>query len=818
MYMANSGHWLKTARLDTGSMGTAESPDMSNSEPTIYAGILTVSDRCSRGETQDFSGPKLQEILYNLENYRVVVKVNKIVPDETDEISKTLRDWADNLGLNLILTTGGTGFAPRDVTPEATRAVVDKLATGMSIAITMAACKVTPMAMLSRAVCGIRNNVFICNFPGSVKASSECLQVILPALPHGISLLLNKTSEVQRVHSNMARDGATQRMTESRRHHGVMSDIYAPSHQLNEGSMPNSSQMPSCLQRTNCTSSLSNSSVASLRRADSSHVRSRHSLTSNNGANPRAMSSHSLNAGSDVASLDGRSSHAASSHHASSSHHIPPVMAVQDEPVLISERDLDLEEDGFNAPSTSAVPDTQAVFMKTIRSPGRSHVSDSSTSGVYSNEFSKVARRQRTSSYPMTSMDKAYGLVLNNSFPLPYIIKSYKDAFSHVLAEDVRAKGPLPPFPASVMDGYAVIAADTPGDLDVVGSSVCDRSNNTSRGNYLAPGQTIRVTTGAPLPLGADAVVPVEDTVLLSESDDGETELWVRILKSVTSGQDVRPIGNDIKTGEIVVKSGTRLGPSEIGLLACVGVTSVHVFKMPVVAVFSTGSELCDPDTQDLGPGEIRDSNRVALMLSLQQQGFSTLDMGIVPDEPQKLKDALLGACERADVVVTSGGVSMGEKDFLKPLLINIGATIHFGRVLMKPGKPTTFATIDTQNGKKSFFALPGNPVSAIVTLNLFVLPALRKLSGGSDLRPTIIKVKLSSDVRLDPRPEYQRVHLRWEPKDPTPWADSTGRQMSSRLLSMRKANALLMLPPKSDDCHTIKRGDIVDAMVIDRL
>ncbi|KAK2508860.1 hypothetical protein MC885_006650, partial [Smutsia gigantea] len=377
------------------------------------------------------------------------------------------------------------------------------------------------------------------------------------------------------------------------------------------------------------------------------------------------------------------------------------------------------------------------------------------------------------------------------------------------------------------------------------------------------PGQVMRVTTGAPIPCGADAVVQVEDTELIRESDDGTEELEVRILVQARPGQDIRPIGHDIKRGECVLAKGTHMGPSEIGLLATVGVTEVEVNKFPVVAVMSTGNELLNPE-DDLLPGKIRDSNRSTLLATIQEHGYPTINLGIVGDNPDDLLNALNEGISRADVIITSGGVSMGEKDYLKQVLdIDLHAQIHFGRVFMKPGLPTTFATLDIDGVRKIIFALPalgkveingvqqllvvrslpfasrpecvyplrhltialfrhpldqGNPVSAVVTCNLFVVPALRKMQGILDPRPTIIKARLSCDVKLDPRPEYHRCILTWHHQEPLPWAQSTGNQMSSRLMSMRSANGLLMLPPKTEQYVELHKGEVVDVMVIGRL
>uniref|UniRef100_A0A671KWX3 Gephyrin n=1 Tax=Sinocyclocheilus anshuiensis TaxID=1608454 RepID=A0A671KWX3_9TELE len=429
-------------------------------------------------------------------------------------------------------------------------------------------------------------------------------------------------------------------------------------------------------------------------------------------------------------------------------------------------------------------------------------------------DITKVARRHRMSPFPLTSMDKAFITVLEMTPVLGNEIINYRDGMGRVLAQDVYAKDNLPPFPASVKDGYAVRAADGPGDRFIIGESQAGEQPILT----VMPGQVMRVTTGAPIPCGADAVVQVEDTELLRESEDGTEELEVRILVQARPGQDIRPIGHDIKRGECVLAKGTHMGASEIGLLATVGVTEVEVQKFPVVAVMSTGNELLNPE-DDLHPGKIRDSNRSTLLATIQEHGYPTINLGIVGDNPDDLLNALHEGISRADVIITSGGVSMGEKDYLKQVLdIDLHAQIHFGRVFMKPGLPTTFATLDIDGTRKLIFALPGNPVSAVVTCNLFVIPALRKMQGILDPRPTIIKARLSCDVKLDPRPEYHRCILTWHHQEPLPWAQSTGNQMSSRLMSMRSANGLLMLPPKTEQYVELHKGEVVDVMVIGRL
>ncbi|XP_056437909.1 gephyrin b [Gadus chalcogrammus] len=466
--------------------------------------------------------------------------------------------------------------------------------------------------------------------------------------------------------------------------------------------------------------------------------------------------------------------------------------------------------------------DRRRTFNSRVQSrcSSKENILRSSHSAV---DITKVARRHRMSPFPLTSMDKAFITVLEMTAILGNEIINYRDGMGRVLAQDVYAKDNLPPFPASVKDGYAVRAADGPGDRFIIGESQAGEQPT----HTVMPGQVMRVTTGAPIPCGADAVVQVEDTELLRESEDGTEELEVRILVQARPGQDIRPIGHDIKRGECVLGKGTHMGPSEIGLLATVGVTEVEVQKFPVVAVMSTGNELLNPE-DDLHPGKIRDSNRSTLLATIQEHGYPTINLGIVGDKhhsPDDLLNALNEGISRADVIITSGGVSMGEKvpypcDYLKQVLdIDLHAQIHFGRVFMKPGLPTTFATMEMDGARKLIFALPGsNPVSAVVTCNLFVIPALRKMQGILDPRPTIIKARLSCDVKLDPRPEYHRCILTWHHQEPLPWAQSTGNQVSSRLMSMRSANGLLMLPPKTEQYVELHKGEVVDVMVIGRL
>ncbi|XP_023120026.1 gephyrin b isoform X1 [Amphiprion ocellaris] len=788
---------------------------LTNHDHQIRVGVLTVSDSCFRNLAEDRSGVNLKDLVHDPSLLGGMIAAYKIVPDEIDEIKETLVDWCDEKELNLILTTGGTGFAPRDVTPEATKEVIEREAPGMSLAMLMGSLNVTPLGMLSRPVCGIRGKTLIINLPGSKKGSQECFQFILPALPHAIDLLRDAVVKVKEAADELE-------------------DLPSPPPPLSPP--PNSS--PRCqtedkgVQCEEEDEEKKDSGVASTEDSSSSHItaasiaakipdsiisrgvqvlpRDAASLSTTPSESPRAQATSRLSTAScptpkaRLPSCSSTLSIAEASRREFRAH--------LDEVITLKSRYSTLDQ--LQCRLEGLKDDRRRTFSSRVQSrcSSKENILRSSHSAV---DITKVARRHRMSPFPLTSMDKAFITVLEMTAVLGTEIINYRDGMGRVLAQDVYAKDNLPPFPASVKDGYAVRAADGPGDRFIIGESQAGEQPT----HTVMPGQVMRVTTGAPIPCGADAVVQVEDTELLRESEDGTEELEVRILVQARPGQDIRPIGHDIKRGECVLAKGTHMGPSEIGLLATVGVTEVEVQKFPVVAVMSTGNELLNPE-DDLHPGKIRDSNRSTLLATIQEHGYPTINLGIVGDNPDDLLNALNEGISRADVIITSGGVSMGEKDYLKQVLdIDLHAQIHFGRVFMKPGLPTTFATLDIDGARKLIFALPGrNPVSAVVTCNLFVIPALRKMQGILDPRPTIIKARLSCDVKLDPRPEYHRCILTWHHQEPLPWAQSTGNQVSSRLMSMRSANGLLMLPPKTEQYVELHKGEVVDVMVIGRL
>ena len=399
------------------------------------------------------------------------------------------------------------------------------------------------------------------------------------------------------------------------------------------------------------------------------------------------------------------------------------------------------------------------------------------------------------SPYPLIDIEEAWRRVADTLSPLPSGRCTLDESLGLVLSEDIVATENTPPFASSAMDGYAVIAGDSALQRRVIG----EQDAGPIQALVVKEGTAARIMTGAALPDGADAVIPVEDTI--------EEEGIVRLSAEVSPGQYVRPVGQDIASGDIVLQRGARIGPAEIGLLATVGCTDVPVHPRPRVAVMATGDELVPPD-QTPGPGRIRDSNSYALVAAIRAAGCTPIHLGLVEDSLDALRMALLKGVTKADMVLTSGGVSMGARDLIKPLLEELG-TVHFGRLSQKPGKPLTYATVRG----KPVFGLPGFPVSSLVSVENFVRPALRLIGGHSALWRPEVSVRLAHKVRHAPdRTEFQRATL--ENSDGEFLATTTGAQVSGRLKSLVGANALLRLPAGRGD---FGQGERVTAVLIDR-
>jgi molybdopterin molybdotransferase len=420
----------------------------------------------------------------------------------------------------------------------------------------------------------------------------------------------------------------------------------------------------------------------------------------------------------------------------------------------------------------------------------------------------------RESTYPLVEVDEAAALVLDHMPVLGVERVALAHCIGRVLAEDLMAPVSLPLFPASAVDGYALRSADAGRPLRVLGESAAGRPFSGT----ITPGTAARILTGGVLPDGADCVVMVEEVRV-----EGEV---VTTPSPLHPGTNFHAPGADVRAGERVATAGTQLGAAELGLAAALNFPRLPVRRRPRVALLSTGDELVEVGAK-AGRGQIVDSNRWALLAALREAGAEVRGLGIGPDEPRALRKLVVEALREADVLVTSGGVSVGTHDLIKPLLESLG-TVHVGRVKLKPGKPFTFATIPAEGlratavanstppatggeGEKLAFGLPGFPVSSLVTFEVFVRPALRKMQGFAGLQRPTLPVRLAYDARASAdRTEYQRVTLRQKGGDLV--AETTGSQSSSRLMSLAGAHALVRVPPGDQG---ISAGSIVDAMIL---
>ncbi len=377
---------------------------------------------------------------------------------------------------------------------------------------------------------------------------------------------------------------------------------------------------------------------------------------------------------------------------------------------------------------------------------------------------------------------------------LPLHQVGFREALGLVLAEPVVAPHDVPPFPNSAMDGYAVRHDDVaaaPAELTVVEEVGAGQVPEREVG----PGEAIKIMTGAPMPPGADTVVKVEDT----DMPDAAT---VRILVAPVRGANVRPAGGDMEAGASVLDAGVRLRPPQIALLAAVGVQPT-VRRRPVVAIVSTGDEIVPPETPTLAPGKIRDTNRTMLRGALEDLGVTIIDRGIVPDDVELLTRVLGHAARQADVVITSGGVSMGEYDVVKAAL---SGTIAFNKVAMQPGKPFAFGAL----AETPFFGLPGNPVSVLVSFEQFVRPAILHMMGAVELfRPRIVATA-AEPISTDPA---KTVFVRVEVAFDRGWtARPSGGQSSNVLSALAAADGFAVVPVGTAD---VAPGDQVEVEML---
>ncbi|KAI9798018.1 MAG: hypothetical protein M1835_005021 [Candelina submexicana] len=672
----------------------------------LTAGILIVSETAAQDPESDSSGDLLRRVIetdggdqWDLVNLRT-----QIVPDDVIDIQRTVLQWANGEeSLNLIVTTGGTGFAVEDRTPEAISPLIQRHAPGLVHGMLAASLSITPFALMSRPVAGVRNKSIIITLPGSPKGAKENLQSVIKLIPHA------------------------------------------------------------CVQAAGADSrSIHAGGVGKLEKE----------------------AGFKQGAGSAVEPTRDHHHHHHHHHHSQAHGH---------------------SHGGHAVPIPHVNPESHPLS----NDPEAGHT-----------------RRNRSSPYPMLTVDEALKLIINKT-PAPKVIEASVNSalVGAVLAEDVKASEAVPAFRASIVDGYAVAVPEDgsmkKGVFPVASVSLAQPGEVPA----LKDVQIARITTGAPLPLGATSVVMVEDTILKSKTDDGKEEKEVEILTDqIKHGENVREIGSDIETGATILSRGeeiTSVG-GELGLLASVGIAKVSVYKRPIVGVLSTGDEIVPHNRHGgLRVGEVRDCNRPTILATINGWGFESIDLGIASDKPGALEEVIRRAFREVDVVVTTGGVSMGELDLLKPTIErSLGGTIHFGRVSVKPGKPSTFATVPVKNDtgereSKLIFSLPGNPASAIVTLHLFVLPSLHQAAGIYPTGLPKVVVTLDQDIMPDRvRAEYHRSMVTAR-RDGLLYAISTGGQRSSRIGSLKSANALLCL--QADD-KVLKKGQKVEALMMGRV
>ena len=361
-----------------------------------------------------------------------------------------------------------------------------------------------------------------------------------------------------------------------------------------------------------------------------------------------------------------------------------------------------------------------------------------------------------------------------------------RDGLDRVLFEEIRAPFDVPPHRNAAMDGYAVKGAELPTSapkaFKIIGESFAGHPFNGS----VSTDECVRIMTGAVVAHGTDTVIMQEHV-----QRDGETIL---VEPGHTPGQNVRQAGEDLRTGQIVLSPGRRLNAADIGLLASLGLAEIDVFRQPVVAFFSTGDELKGIG-QTLGVGEIYDSNRYTLYAMLRRLNVEIIDMGVIPDEPEAVKSAFREAARVADLVITSGGVSVGEADYVTETLNDLGS-VDFWKIAMKPGRPLAFGTV----GEALFFGLPGNPVSVMATFTLFARVALLKLMGAHATPPLRLRAVCESKLsKRAGRKDFQRGILSQNPEGKLT-VHTTGLQGSHVLSSMSKANCFIVIPLESGD------------------
>ncbi|MES0371708.1 MAG: gephyrin-like molybdotransferase Glp [Mariprofundaceae bacterium] len=412
----------------------------------------------------------------------------------------------------------------------------------------------------------------------------------------------------------------------------------------------------------------------------------------------------------------------------------------------------------------------------------------------------------------MNSVTKAQEIVLSHVQRLDVESVSIHQAMGRVLAEDVASNRNHPPYDVSAMDGYAIRYANVEGaskDSPVTLNVVDDIRAGSEPKCAVCTGEASMIMTGAPIPEGANAVIRVEDTSRRShkgrhgkEEHGPDVEIWAE----VPSGDNIRPMGENLKLGDCVAKVGDEIRPAEVGILAMVKKAEVQVYRQPTVAILSNGDELEDID-EPFDPAKIPNANSYTVMAQLQAIGIKPVILGIARDTREQLEEKLREGL-KYDVLIISGGVSVGHHDFVRPTLKDMGIDMHFWRVAMRPGHPMAFGTSD----KTTVFALPGNPVASMVCVEEFVVPGMRKMMGFTKLfRPTVEAVVGRSVKDREGRLHFMRATLR-KGADGRSIVTSVGAQGSGILMSMVNADALMIVPANR---AALDKGEKVRAQLL---
>jgi molybdopterin molybdotransferase len=410
----------------------------------------------------------------------------------------------------------------------------------------------------------------------------------------------------------------------------------------------------------------------------------------------------------------------------------------------------------------------------------------------------------------LLSVDQARQRILSRFQPVDTETLPLAECSHRVLAQDVVAGLDLPPFDNSSMDGFAVRASDVTGAASTSPRSlrvVADIPAGSHPTISLAPGEAARIMTGAPVPAGADVVIPVEDTSFNDRDAGSAAPDRVEIFKPAKSGWNIRPRGMDIRSGSVVLERGQPLKPQSLGLLAMLGFARVRVYRKPQVGIFSSGDELLPVDAP-LEDGKIRDSNSYTLAALVQDAGAEVVRLGVAKDNQAAVTDLLDRAVEQSvDLILSSAGVSVGAFDFVKQVIESNGK-LDFWRVNMRPGKPVAFG----EYKQVPFIGLPGNPVSAFVGFEVFVTPVIQRLGGSSSEERPRIRVISAEQIDSDGRESYLRAHVGPGEVQGRLVAHLTGHQGSGNLYSLVQANALLIIPA---GVKCVPAGQEVDAWMI---